>query len=194
MVVNQISAFEYVSILVSIILGLGITQIISSFTDLLYHYTEIKFYWPHTLWVLFILFMHIQDWFITYQLKDKSEWSLPELLFILLYPITLFIAVKMLLPASENDKGKDMKVYYQSHYQIIFFIVGIAIVISILFNLFLLGKAWSQQILLVIFFIVVTYMSLKKIEHEWLHKCVVVLVSIACILSVILEKNTWVIK
>lgn len=109
MVVNQISAFEYVSILVSIILGLGITQIISSFTDLLYHYKEIKFYWPHTLWVL-------------------------------------------------------------------------------------LGKAWSQQILLVIFFIVVTYMSLKKIEHEWLHKCVVVLVSIACILSVILEKNTWVMK
>ena len=33
---NQISPFEYVSILIYIILGLGITQILSSFSDLLY--------------------------------------------------------------------------------------------------------------------------------------------------------------
>jgi hypothetical protein len=32
---NEISAFEYISILVSIIPGLGIAQILTSFTDLL---------------------------------------------------------------------------------------------------------------------------------------------------------------
>ncbi len=56
---NQISPFEYISILVSIILGLGITQILSAFTDLLYNYKKVKFYWPQLLWVLFILFLQI---------------------------------------------------------------------------------------------------------------------------------------
>ncbi len=190
----QISAFEYVSILVSIILGLGITQILSSFSDLLYHYKEVKFYWPHTLWVLFILFLHIQDWFITYQLKDKLVWTLPELFFILLYPITLFITVKMLLPSNESDKGTDMKVYCRSHYPVIFFILGIAVFISILFNVFLLEKAWRQQIVLLIFFSLIMYISVRKMEDELLHKWIAVLVGAASVLSVILEKSVWVIK
>jgi hypothetical protein len=194
MLSNQISAFEYVSILVSIILGLGITQILSAFSDLLYHYKEIKFYWPHTLWVLFILFLHIQDWFITYQLKDKTAWSLPELLFMLLYPITLFITVKMLMPANENDKGTDMKAYYRSHYPVIFFIVGIAIFISILFNVFLLEKPWLQQAVLFAFLGLIMYISVRKVGNELLHKWIAVLVGAASILSVILEKNIWVIK
>jgi len=191
---NQISAFEYVSILVSIILGLGITQILSAFSDLLYHYKEIKFYWPHTLWVLFILFLHVQDWFITYQLKDKTAWTLPELLFVLLYPITLFIAVKMLLPSNESDKGTDMKIYYRSHYPVIFFIVGIAIFISILFNVFLLQKSWLQQAVLFVFFGLIIYISVRKVENELLHKWIAVLVGAASVLSVILEKSVWVIK
>lgn len=194
MLSNQISAFEYVSILVSIILGLGITQILSSFSDLLYHYKEIKFYWPHTLWILFILFLHIQDWFITYQLKDKLAWSLPALFFILLYPITLFIAAKMLLPANENDKGTDMRIYYKSHYPVIFLIVGISIIISILFNIILLKKPLEHQILLLLFFISTMWIAFKKLENDLLHKAIALIICSASVLSVILERNVWVIK
>ena len=51
---SNINPFEYVSILISIILGLGITQILSAFTDLLYDYKKVKFYWPHLLWIGFL--------------------------------------------------------------------------------------------------------------------------------------------
>lgn len=194
MLSSQISAFEYMSILVSIILGLGITQVLSSFSDLLYHYKDVKFYWPHTLWVFFILFLHIQDWFITYQLKDKVEWSLPELSFILLYPITLFISVKMLLPANESDKDTDMRKYYFSHYPIIFLIVAIAVFISIIFNVLLLGKEWAQQILLFAFLVLLLFMSAKKLANEMLHKWIAVVICFASLVSVILEQKIWVIK
>lgn len=191
---NQISAFEYVSILVSIILGLGITQILAGFSDLLYPGKGTKLYWPHTVWVLFILFLHVQDWFITYQLKDKSIWTLPELLFVLLYPITLFVAVKMLLPPKEKEKGIDMKEYYSSHYQIVFFIVGIAALFSLLFNVFLLQKPWSQQSLLVVFFAILMFIAVKKVKNDLLHKAIAVLIGATSILSIILEKSVWVIQ
>lgn len=191
---NQISPFEYVSILVSIILGLGITQLLSSFSDLLYNHKKVSFYWPHTLWIIFILFLHIQDWFIVYQLKDKAVWKLPELFFILLYPITLFTAAKMLLPTNDSEERFSMKIFYKSQYPIIFLIIGISIFISILFNIIFLQKAIYQQILLIAFFIMMLVVVLKKIETEWVHKVIATLVLLAAILSIILEQNVWIIK
>ncbi len=194
MLSNQINPFEYVSILVSIILGLGITQILSSFSDLLYHCKTVKFYWPHTTWVLFILFLHMQDWFITYQLKDKAVWRLPELLFILLYPATLFMAAKMLLPTNANQEKANMKIFYKSQYPIIFLIVAASILISILFNIFLLKKPVEQQIILLIFFGLMIIVSLKKKEKETIHKAIAFVIATASVISSILEQDEWIIK
>lgn len=194
MFLNQISAFEYVSILVSIILGLGITQILSSFSDLLYHYKTIRFYWPHTIWVMFILFLHIQDWFITYQLRNKPVWHLPELLFVLLYPIMLFIAAKMLLPTNDEEERSNMKVFFKSQFPVIFFIIAISILISILFNILLLQKEILQQIPLILFFSAMLYISLKKIDSEKLHALIAIVIAVASVFSVILEKDVWIIK
>ena len=191
---NQISAFEYVSILVSIILGLGITQILSSFSDLLYHFKKVKFYFPHSIWVGFVLFLHIQDWFVTYQLKDKMVWRLPELLFVLLYPISLFIAAKMLLPTNENEEKFNMKIFYQSQFPMIFSVISISILLSILFNLLFLDKGFIQQIPLLIFLSAMICLSLYQIQREIIHKILALIILLASILSIILEENTWVIK
>lgn len=194
MLSNQISSFEYVSILVSIILGLGITQILSAFSDLLYDFKKTKFYWPHTLWILFILFLHIQDWFITYQLKDKAVWHLPELFFILLYPIALFCAAKMLLPANENEERFNMKMFYKNQYTLIFIVIGISVLMSILFNVFFLKKTFLQQGLLIIFLLVIVCTSVKKANHELLHKAIAIAITLASLVSVIAEENIWIIK
>ncbi len=191
---NQISPFEYVSILVSIILGLGITQILSAFSDLLYNYKKVRFYWPHTFWIVFILFLHIQDWFITYQLKDKPVWNLPELFFILLYPISLFCVAKMLLPTNEREERNNMKLFYKSQYPLLFNIVGISIFISILFNYFFLKESPLQQIPLLIFLSVMLYTALKKVENEMLHKAIAITIISASLVSVVVEENVWIIK
>ena len=57
----------------------------------------------------------------------------------------------------KNEKGTDMKTYYESHYPILFFIVAIAVFVSILFNVFLLEKALIQQGLLFFFMCVLLY-------------------------------------
>lgn len=191
---NQISAFEYVSILISIILGLGITQILSALSDLLYHIKSVKFYWPHTLWIVFIMFLHIQDWFVTYQLKDKSAWYLLELLFVLLYPISLFAAAKLLLPTNESEEKTNMKLFYKNQFPVIFFIVAISISLSILFNVFLLKKSILEQVPLLLFLGAVLFISLKKIENEWVHKALSLLIFAGSMISVIIEKEVWVIK
>ena len=191
---NQISAFEYVSILVSIILGLGITQILSALSTLLHNHKTIKLYWPHTLWVLFICFLHIQDWFITYQLKDKAAWHLPELFFVLLYPVMLFVAAKMLLPDGLQEAHADMKALYHRQYPTIFFVISFSIAISILFNTLLLRESWLSQWPLAVFLTGMLWISIKKSSSEALHHIVAITITLAALVSVIVERDAWVIK
>lgn len=191
---NPINPFEYVSILISIILGLGITQLLASFSDLLYNFKKVKFYLPHTLWIIFILFLHIQDWFITYQIKDKWVWNLPELFFVLLYPITLYMAAKMLLPNSDSEEKQDMKIFYNSQYPVIFIIVSISILLSILFNIYFINKSLLAQTPLFSFLLVIIFLSARKISNEIVHTLLAITICLLSIITTIIEKDIWVIK
>ena len=191
---NQISPFEYVSILVSIILGLGITQLLGSFSDLLYNHKKITFYGPHSIWVLFILFLHIQDWFITYQLKDLKVWYLPQLVFVLLYPITLFTTAKMLLPSNDKEEQYNMVTFYNSQFPVIFILVSVNIFLSILFNIFLLQQTWTAQFMLITFLIIMSLFAIFKPVNKSFHFILAIIIAIASVISIIVEKNSWVIK
>ncbi len=190
---NNVNPFEYVSILNSIILGLGITQVLSAFSDLLYNLKRVKFYWPHTCWVLFILFLHIQDWFITYKLKHWPAWHLPELFFLLLYPIALFLVAKMLLPTNDKEERHDMQVFYRTQFPIIFYITGFCIFVSIAFNLYFLNDSWWYQLPLALFLLAVLYIAFNKVENELVHKALALSLMIGSIASVIYAQEIWVI-
>ena len=191
---NEISAFEYISILVSIILGLGITQILTSFADLLYHYKKVKLFWPHLAWTIFILFLHIQDWFITYQLKHLKAWPLPLLLFILAYPVALFITAKMLFTQQDEDPDLTLKEYYFKKYPTIFILVIICISLSISFNVYLLHAAWTEQLFLFLFMMILLLMIIFRNMPPIQHKVLALLIMVGTIISIILEKDVWVVK
>lgn len=191
---NQISPFEYISILVSIIIGLGITQILSAFSDLLYNYKKVKFYWPHSFWILFIFFLQIQEWFVFYQLESIKLWTLPLIVFIIIYPVALFICSKMLLPTNELEERYDMKKYYFSQYQIIFIFVSISMIHSVVFNLFILKRPFDEQIILVVFLTATLYLVLKKNSNEILHKILAFSIIIASIVIMTIEKQCWIVE
>ena len=92
------SPFEFVTVLISIILGLGITQIMSGVADFIHQWEKAKLYWPHMLWVILVFVLHVQQWWLTYELRVISSWRLPFFLFEVLYPINLFILARILFP------------------------------------------------------------------------------------------------
>jgi len=191
---SQISTFEYVSILISIILGLGITHLLTALSEILYQPKHLKFYWPHAIWVYFILFLFIQDWIISYQLKDKNIWYFHEVLFVLLYPILLFGAAKMLLPTHAGEEQKDMKAFYFHQYPAIFTIMGISALVSLLFNHFLLRVEPIEQLPIFILLLLLIFMVFIQPKNEVYHKGLALLVLFGSILSLILAREIWVIK
>jgi MFS superfamily sulfate permease-like transporter len=64
------SPFEYVVVLVSIIIGLGITLVLTGIAQLLREEQRVKLFWPYLIWIGLVFVMHIHEWWITYQLKS----------------------------------------------------------------------------------------------------------------------------
>lgn len=83
--------FEFVVVLTSLILGLGISQILIGVSNAISNFRKIKWSLPHAMVVLVVFIMHIQEWWINYQYsKEITSWTLPMVLSLLIYPILLF--------------------------------------------------------------------------------------------------------
>jgi hypothetical protein len=192
--VSAISPFEYVTILVSIILGLGITKILSSLAELLYDFKKVRFFWVHTIWVILILYIHVQEWFILYELKGYPAWKLPVFLFILIYPITLFLAASMLFPVIDKNEEVDLKTFFSNNYKPLYFLFLICIVLSLIFNLWLLDVVFKQQVFLIVLLLITSFLLLQKKLTVRIHQAFAVLLLFFAIASIVVEQNTWTIK
>lgn len=57
-----ISAFDYLSVLFSIVLGLSITQLLAGFASMVRGRARVAFYWPLPLQMLALFLINVQSW------------------------------------------------------------------------------------------------------------------------------------
>lgn len=190
----MISAFEYVTVLISIIVGLGITEILSGIADLIKKNKGVIVYWPHLLWVLFVLLLLIQEWWVTYELKTFQPWRLPTFLFIMLYPTNLFVLGRLLFPQIEGKKEVNLKKFYYKNYRKIFLLLILSALLSAAYNLFILNLKLADQLLQALLVIAFTIIIVGKFKNELLHKIISITVLIIFTLSLVIEWNVWLIN
>jgi len=140
------SPFEYVIVLISIILGLGITTILTGVAELIKHSRSTTFFAPYIIWIVLVFVMHIHEWWVSYELKSITVWSLPMFLLIILYPIALYILAHLLFPSDLKEKGFDSKEFYLSNYRRLFGLTIILVVVSVIHNLTFSGYHIQDQI------------------------------------------------
>ncbi|MFZ6000463.1 MAG: hypothetical protein ACOYW3_08115 [Bacteroidota bacterium] len=186
--------FEYVSVLISIVLGLGITQIVTGVADLIHHWVRVKFFWPHLLIVFLVFFLHLQEWWLLYSLKDHGEWRLSIFLFTILYPIFLFIMARILFPSDFTSPMLDLRDFYFANYRKFFLIISILALLSIIDNVFIQQRAWGGQLFQIVLLVSMIVISARKFESITLHKVVAILLLIAMLGGFVYNWNEWVLK
>ena len=162
--------FEYVTVLISIILGMGITQIVTGVADLVHQWHRVRIYWPHILWIILVFFLHIDEWWSTYELRKFESLRLPTFLFVLLYPINLFILARILFPLVQPDSEIDLKVFYYASYRKFFLWASMLPVLSLLNNVFVTGHPLYTQPVQFIVFAVLLFLATRKKIDERVHK------------------------
>ena len=187
------SPFEFVTVLVSIILGLGITQLMSGVADLIHQWEKVKLYWPHSLWVILTFVLHVQEWWFTYELKSITTWRLPFFLFEILYPINLFVLARILFP-SASDGPVDLKTFYFLNYRKFFMIVIVLSALSAIENIFIHVYGVEGWLINVVLLVLLLVVAVKDNKSPWLHKGLAVLMLLSMIVGIVVNYDQWLIS
>jgi len=91
-------AFEYLSVLLSIVLGLGITHLLLGFGRWLEQRDTFQAYEPALAWAAFLLLVHVQTWWTMFGYQGFEDWNFLQFSVVLLQPILLFLLAVVVFP------------------------------------------------------------------------------------------------
>jgi multisubunit Na+/H+ antiporter MnhC subunit len=90
--------FEYVSVLTSIVIGLGVAHLLQGMAAIVQHPGRRQTYWVHLLWVAFMFFQAIFFWWWEFALESLEQWTFQVYLFVLFYAIIIYLLCALLFP------------------------------------------------------------------------------------------------
>jgi hypothetical protein len=183
----MISPFEYITVLISIILGMGITQILSGVAGMILRWDQVRLYWPHCILIILVFVFHIQEWWITYDLRHYAYWRLPVFLFTILYPVNLYILARILFPLRWSGSQIDMKQFYFQNFRRIFvFILSLA-VLSVIDNISLTNFQIQDQFAQATVALVAAVIIFSNVRLEWVHQTVIMFLLLSAIVAFVVE-------
>ncbi len=134
------SRFEYLSVLVSIVIALGISEMTVSWGRALQQRHQLTFSWLHLFWTLFIVLLMVQFWWGFWNFRLVEPWSLPALLSVLVEAVTLVLAALLLAPRGAESGPLDLDRLFFANSRL-FFILGAALIAQLaLVDTFVAGK------------------------------------------------------
>jgi hypothetical protein len=90
--------FNYVMVLASVIIGLGVTHLLQGVGGIVQHPGREKTYWIHLLWVGAIFLRAIFWWWFEFQLSKTADWTFTLFLFVLGYAVLIYLWCALLFP------------------------------------------------------------------------------------------------
>lgn len=120
------SQFDYIAVLVSVIIGLGVVHLLSGAARFLAGRAEWKPYWVHLLWTWNVFHYLVFFWWFVWRWRTISEWSLLLFLFVLLYSVGVYLLCAVLYPET-GDRRDFREIYFEN--KTVFFSLWILLMI-----------------------------------------------------------------
>ena len=97
------SSFEYVMVIVAIIMGFGITTLLKGAVGAMRSESTLTPGLIHSLWVAAILIQHVVLWSVRWNGERREDWPAIVLFFYLLLPILYYTQAELLFPGGERE-------------------------------------------------------------------------------------------
>jgi len=109
--------FSYLSVLLSIILGLAITQVLKGFRGILLFRTHVQMYGPPIAWAWLLLIVDVQTWWAMFGLRNLHAWTFLAFSIELLQTILIYMLAALVLPDFSGDRTVDLRAHYDANYR-----------------------------------------------------------------------------
>ena len=133
-------AFAHLSVLISIVLGLGITHLLTGFARIVQMRGRVKVYWPTIVWGLVLLVIHVQTWWSMFWLRNIETWTFVAFSLTLMQPILLFFLSALVMPDFDHEEALDLRANYFSQVRWFFGIIVALLIVSLLRTYAMVGR------------------------------------------------------
>ena len=140
----EMSRFEYLSVLISIVIALGITEVTISWGRLLQHRSRVRFSALQLFWSTFLLFLMVQFWWGFWDYRTVDDWSLASLLILVAEVIALVLCAIVLSPGRVISGDIDLKDLYYENARPFFLLAAVFLALSTVGNTFVLGLPFGH--------------------------------------------------
>ena len=141
-------AFSYLSVLLSIILGLAIQQVLQGYRALILNRAQVRFYPLPLIWSVLVLLMVTQHWWASFNLTQRTEWSFAAFIVTLMQTALIYMLGAIVLPDVPPTEPLDLKAHYYREAPAFFGLSFAVVCWSILRELVLEGRLPEHENLL----------------------------------------------
>ena len=124
--------FEFLMILLSLIVGLGVAEILSGVARFLKSNGAHKIPWIHGAATLAVFLALLQTFWEGWGLGTIAVWSFPAMLLMLGSPIFLYLMAHVLFP--ERETVADLDDYYFKQARMLWPLAGLTVIVGTLFR------------------------------------------------------------
>ena len=119
-------------VLVSIIVGLGIAEILTGIAHQIRYRQASSGYWLHSCAVALITLALLQSWWELWELRDIAEWVFFGMVMMLMSPAVLYLIAHLVFP--ERGQGTQLRAYYYDQMRLIWWLGVLSTASSTLFR------------------------------------------------------------
>lgn len=108
--------FEYVSVTISIVLGLALARLLSMASELVVARRSIQFHWIPITWAITLFCLIIIVWWQLFLLTQVLDgWRFWDFTIVVLMTLPIYLASSLILPNAFDDEQTDLLAYFMQH-------------------------------------------------------------------------------
>ena len=134
------SAFEFVGVLFSVIVGLAISHLLSAASELVENHSRVKIYWVNAVWFITVFIWDVFSWWGMWALNDLEYWDYGSFFLVVVNLSGIYLMTTLVLPQPTESGKIDLEKHYFSVHRIFFIITAYNFASIILINHFLFYK------------------------------------------------------
>ncbi len=102
--------FDYLSVILAIVLGLGIAHLLTAAARLIRNPSQVSvWYAPSLMWAAMLFIVILQHWWSEYGRRMVLHWSFLAYLATVLIPTVLYLLAYLVLPSFEQGRPVDLR-------------------------------------------------------------------------------------
>lgn len=119
-------------VLLSIIVGLGVTELLTNVARQIQVRSRQKFYWVHSVLVALVFIALLQQWWESWDQRFVETWNFPILLLMIGAPVGLYVISHLLFPKDIEDI--DFEEFYYANPRATYLIGAATVIFATLYR------------------------------------------------------------